>query len=110
MPKRVRASTATNAVHAEKLTTLLRASGDYQHVSVRAERGHLVIYSHDSPVARLTPLEPETYGLSFQRHTGRWEGMPFAGSLDEMAHSVVDTLAPYLESYPPTDRNSGSHH
>jgi hypothetical protein len=110
MPKRTRASTATTAAQAENLTNLLRARGGYEHVSVRAERGHLVIYSDDSSVARLTPLERGTYGLSFQRHTGRWEAMPFTGSLDEMADTVVDTLAPYLESYGTTDRNSGSDH
>jgi hypothetical protein len=95
---------------AQEFTSLLRARGEYEHITVRAQRGHLIVYADESPVARLTPLDRDTFGLGFHRHTGRWESMPFNGSLTEMADTVVQTLAPYLESWRPTDRNSGSDH
>ncbi len=37
---------------------------------------------------RLTHLGGSKYGLSVRRHTGRWEKIPFSGSLAEL----VDTL------------------
>lgn len=100
----------TTDQQAQEFARLLRARGDYEHVTVRAQRGHLILYADDSPVARLTPLDRDTFGLGFHRHTGRWEPMPFAGPLTEMADTIVQTLAPYLESWRPTDRNSGSDH
>ena len=75
----------------------VRAVGEYAHVVVRVARGHLVIYAGDEePVARLTPLGQAQYGLSFYRHDGRWERMPFTGAISEMATTLVDTLGPYL--------------
>jgi hypothetical protein len=79
---------------------LIRRLGDYDHVSVRARRGHLVVMitgDDDGPVARLTPLGGGLYGLSVYHHAGRWEPMPFSGDLDAMANTVTTVLAPYLE-------------
>jgi hypothetical protein len=83
---------------AVELEKSLRAMGDYAHVSVRAERGHLVIYvDDDEPVARLTPIGNGRYGLGFHSHAGRWESMPFTGELAEMPATIVQTLGPYLD-------------
>lgn len=92
------------------LATAIHARGAYAHVSVRAERGHLNIYpDDDDPVARLTPLGGGQYGLSFHRHTGQWERMPFAGDLSHLADVIVETLGMYLErSF--SSRISGSDH
>jgi len=95
---------------AAQLQQQIRALGDYAHVSVRAERGHLVISSQRDPIARLTPLAAGQYGLSFHNHTRRWEPMPFVGNLPEQAHNIVAALGIYLERWNLTDRNSGSDH
>ena len=80
-----------------QLQPAVRAAGEYAHVTVRVARGHLMVYAGDEePVARLTPLGQAQYGLSFYRHDGRWEPMPFSGAISAMATSLVDTLGPYL--------------
>ena len=96
---------------AERLQAGIRALGDYAHVSVRLTRGHLGIFAGDGqPVARLTPLGAGQYGLSFMRHTGRWEAMPFSGHLADMADTVISTLSPYLARYDFPSVMSGSDH
>lgn len=83
----------------EQLQQALHATGEYAHVVVRVARGHLLVYAgDDEPVARLTPLGQAQYGLSFYRHDGRWERMPFSGPISDMATTVVETLGPYLAS------------
>ena len=89
----------------------IHALGDYGHVAVRAERGHLTILVDEGPpVARCTPLGAGQYGLSFHSHTGRWENMPFVGDLVHLAHDLVTALGPYLERPDFSDRKSGSDH
>lgn len=81
----------------EQLQQAVRAAGEYAHVVVRVERGHLMVYAGDEePVARLTPLAHGHYGLNFYRHDGRSERMPFMGAISEMATTLIDTLGPYL--------------
>ena len=85
------------ATAGQQLQQAVQALGDYAHVVVQLQRGHLVVYAGDAePVARLTPLAQAQYGLSFYRHDGRWERMPFSGAISEMATILVDTLGPYL--------------
>lgn len=88
-------------IDAARLQAAIRNVRDFGHVVVRALRGHLVVFSDDdsTPVARLTPCGAAQFGLSFHRHTGRWEPMPFAGDLDEMAATVTTVLAPHLERW-----------
>ena len=96
---------------AAALTRAIGALGDYAHVVARAERGHLNIYPDDfAPVARLTPLGTAFFRLGFRTHTGRWEPMPFTGTISQLAEALVDTLGPYLERNDFTDGNSGSDH
>ena len=86
----------------EQLQQAVRAAGEYTHVIARVERGQLVVYAGDEePVARLTPLGQVQYGLSFYRHDGRWERMPFSGAISEMATALVETLGPYLAQAKP---------
>ncbi len=107
------ATRKTKAVVAEReaaeLAGAIHAQGDFAHVSVRAERGHLNVYPGDEDaVARLTPLGGGQYGLSFHSHTGEWERMPFMGDIPQMADILVTTLAPYLERWDFPRRMSGS--
>jgi hypothetical protein len=96
---------------AQHLQAAIRALGEYGHVSVRPVRGCLNIFAgDDQPVARLTPLGGGHFGLSFMRHTGRWEPMPFSGLLSDMPDTIVSTLAPYLARYDFSSRISGSDH
>ena len=91
-------STPVAALEADALQRALHALGDYAHVAVRAERGHLNIFIDDgAPVARVTPLGANQYGVSFHSHTGRWEKMPFVSDLDHLAHDLVAALGPYLD-------------
>lgn len=98
-----------SAAPEEILWAAIQAEGDYGHVTVRRHRGYLYIHAGDDvPVARLTALADDTYGLSFHHHTGRWEPMPFQGDLAYMAKTLVSTLGPYLHvagGFSP--RNSG---
>ena len=85
------------ATPSQQLQQAVQALGDYAHVVVHRQRGHLVVYAGDQePVARLTPLPEARYGLSFYRHDGRWERMPFTGTISAMASTLLDTLGPYL--------------
>ena len=62
-------STPVSAQEADTLQRALHALGDYAHVAVRAERGHLNVFIDDgAPVARVTPIGATQYGLSF--HNG----------------------------------------
>ena len=84
------------------LERLVRARGDYAHVSVRPRAGHLnVEVTHSEGeriiVARATPIGPDGFGLSFRRHTGQWEPMPISGTLQEIAEGLTTCLAPYLD-------------
>ena len=103
--------TPVSAREAETLQRAVHALGDYTHVSVRAERGHLNIFiDAGAPVARFTPLRDRQFGLSFHSHTGRWETMPFVGDLIPLAHDLVTALGPYLERPEFSGGKSGSDH
>lgn len=85
-----------------ELERLVRARGDYAHVSVHARAGHLNVEATDQQgerciVARATPIGPGQYGLSFRRHTGQYEPMPVSGELEEVADGLTGLLAPYLD-------------
>ena len=91
-------SMPVSSQEADTLQRALHALGDYAHVTVRAERGHLNIFMDEAtPVARLTPIGATQYGLSFHSHSGRWEKMPFVGDLVHLAHDLVAALGPYLD-------------
>lgn len=96
-----RTSSNPTDIDAARLQAAIRSTRDFGHVVVRAQRGHLVVFSgdDDAPVARLTPCGGGRFGLSFHQHTGRWQSMPFAGGLDEMAATVTTVLAPHLERW-----------
>jgi len=75
--RKTRAYNLTDA-EAARLQASIRGHGDFDPVTVRAQRGYLVVASGGDawPVARLTPLGASQYGLSFHRHNGQWQPMP----------------------------------
>jgi hypothetical protein len=88
---------APSTEEATELARAIQALGDFAHVTVRAERGYLHVFAGDEePIARLTPLPGDQFGLSFHSHTGRWEPMPVAGDLVQVAQDLVDSLGIYL--------------
>ncbi len=95
---------------AERLAAAIHALGNYSHIAVEAQRGLLSVLVDEEPVARLTPLGQDQYGLSFHQHTGRWEMTPFTGDLAHLADILVTEFGAYLESYdfPPT-KNGSAH-
>jgi hypothetical protein len=48
-------------------------------------------------VARITQLDPRTYGASFKSHTGRWDPLPEEGTRDEMIAVLAEELGPYFD-------------
>ena len=83
---------------AEQFIAAIRCLGNYPHVTVEAQRGFLYIHADEEPVARLTRLGPDHYGLSFHHHTGRWEPTPFTGDFSQLAGVLVNEFGVYLAS------------
>lgn len=109
-PPRRAASRPGLAEDAKILTTAIRADGRHDHVTIRAAQGALYVEVDEEPIVRLEPLAPHQYGLSFHRHTGRWEPTPFTGDVGRLADVITSVFASHLESYdfPPT--TNGSRH
>ena len=87
---------------ARELEAMLRARGDGANVDVTERAGHLEIAvklddGTSQVLARATSIGIDQYGLSFRKHTGRWEPMPVSGDLRAIAQGITDFLAPYLD-------------
>jgi len=90
--------------HAIELGGRVREHVELSKVDVRAQRGYIYVYpgsNKDWAVARLTPLGAAGYGLSFHHHTGRWESMPYSGTLGELAQVIAEQLSPFLMAFQP---------
>ena len=88
------------AAVAEIETKIARILG-HEAVKVKAYGRHFLIQINDNgqldTIARLTQIDPKTYGVSFKSHTGRWDPLPEEGSRDEMITLLVGELGPYLD-------------
>lgn len=86
---------------ADHLQRLIHVTPRHAHVAVRAHGAHLLIELAVAlarePVARATRLAPGHFGLSFRSHTGRWEPLPVAGDLVEIARALSEELGAYLD-------------
>ena len=83
---------------ADQLSRALHSRADYTHVTIKVQRGHLYVQVDDQDaIARLTPLGGGQYGLSFHRHTGRWEKTPFTGDLMHLVGVLTNEFSPYLQ-------------
>jgi hypothetical protein len=112
MPTRKSTHNHATDLHACSLQSAIHALGDFAHVSVRAERGHLNIFLDDGRflVARFTPLAAGQYGLSYHNTSGRWEKMPFVGELASLAQHLVEVLGPFLQRLDFPSGINGSDH
>jgi hypothetical protein len=112
MPKPKPTHSDATDLHARALQSAIQALGDFAHVSVRAQRGHLNIFLDDGRflVARFTPLGAGQYGLSYYNTRGRWEKMPFVGELAPLAQDLVNALGPFLRPLDFPSGINGSNH
>jgi len=49
------------------------------------------------PIARLTYLGGDGFGLSFLTSQARWEAMPASGNLESVIPEMLNFLAPYFQ-------------
>lgn len=87
------------------LLALLREHADTRDLEVRVHGSSLVLSrtelyrAGEAPVrddrTKLTCIAPNCYGLSVKRHTGRWEKVPFTGTLAELV-DIMRSLMPHL--------------
>ena len=73
------------------------------HIRVKKHGQSLMLMSGPEDTAqkhaRFTHIASGLWGLSFPRHTGKWENTPFTGTLDELVDTLVTTFPFYLEQY-----------
>lgn len=79
-----------------RLEAILAERSGLEHLEVSKRGDSLTIYS-ESPHgtvkhARLTHLGAGVFGLSFMRHTGRWEKTPFTGELRELVEDALQNF------------------
>ena len=83
---------------AGELLRLLQERGRI-HLTVKARGAHLVIEG-GGPRARLTRLPNGHYGLSLPNFSGRWESLPFAGTLPEVVSDLDEQFGFHLDPDP----------
>ena len=91
----------------QELRRLLDGNDITAGMTLRVQGSHLILGREDpDPHGPFPDLEPDDrirlshlggarYGLSFRRHTGRWEKAPFSGTLPEMV-DVLSTAMQHL--------------
>jgi hypothetical protein len=84
---------------ADELLRLLRERGR-ANLTVQARGPHLVIHAGGGPRARLTRLSADQYGLSLPTANGRWESLPFAGSLAAVVADLHEHFGFHLDPDP----------
>jgi len=87
-----------------QLEAILAKHEELGHLKVSKRGDSLTIFSEDqygtNKHARLTHLGAGTFGLSFEKHTGRWEKTPFVGPLAEV---ITDAIAMFGWQFEPMD-------
>jgi len=100
--------------YAEKAQALIRAQGDYSHITVSFLGRSFFVASQESdgprPIARLTYLGNAQFGLSFLTHQARWEAMPASGTLESVIPEMLNLLGPYFQRMDFPLRKSGTSH
>jgi hypothetical protein len=83
-----------------QLQRQLASHAGLEHLRVKARGKDLFIYSDssDGPEnhAKLSARGRHQWGLSFPRHTGRWERTPFVGTIDELVLVLTQMLGWHL--------------
>ena len=90
---------------ASQLRQLLRAKPGHDHLDVEARGDHLTVFTLEEGkvvrLARLTSLPRDEYGLSLMWHTGRWEPIPVAGSMEELVGTLSAEFNDWLAAAQP---------
>jgi hypothetical protein len=85
----------------EELEELLARHEGGAHLRVKKRGDSLTIYSGEAPHtvlhARITHLGRGQWGLSFPRHTGRWERTPFVDTMEEIMATLISDFGFYLD-------------
>jgi len=83
----------------QQLEALLARTSDFKHLRVKKRGDSLTIFSGQPhhPHARFTAIDRDAWGLSFPRHTGRWERTPFVGTMEEVFNTLADDFRFYLD-------------
>jgi hypothetical protein len=91
------------------------ALGDFAHLEVRSSGHHVLIESRPgdrapgrTPLARLTALGRDAYGLSFYDPSAGWEPIVLVDLLDELVVTMVGGLDPDLEVSPEAARSNAA--
>jgi hypothetical protein len=93
------------------------ALGDFAHLEVRSSGHHVLIESRATdrdraqgrtPLARLTALGRDAYGLSFYDPSAGWEPIVLVDFLDELVVTMVGGLDPDLEVSPEAARSNAA--
>ena len=69
----------------------VRAHGKTLIVGRREALGHKQEMMDDDRL-RLTLIAKKKYGLSIRRHTGRWEKVPFSGTMREIVNDILTCM------------------
>ncbi len=96
------AKNALPGISASRLRDLLHAQPGHEHLDVESRGAQLTILTLEDdqkvPLARLTLLPRDEYGLSLMWHTGRRERLPVVGSaaliVDVLLRDFADLLVP----------------
>jgi hypothetical protein len=85
------------------LETVCAGNEQLAHLRVKKYGKSLMLMSgpeHDAQKhARFGHIAGSTWGLSFPRHTGKWEKTPFTGTLDDLLDTLVTNFPFYLEQH-----------
>lgn len=85
---------------ASRLRDLLRKHPGHEHLDVASRGKHLTIFTTGNgepvPLARLTALPRDEYGLSLMWHTGRWQRMPILGTIEDVVEELVQCFPDFL--------------
>ena len=84
---------------AQALLRLLQQRGRAT-LTVKARGAHLLIQSGGESRARITRLADGHYGLSLLTSNGRWEQLPFAGTLADVVVDLHEHFGFHLDPDP----------
>lgn len=89
----------------------LDSLGDFAHLHVRSAGNHIVLESRASdraraPLARLTALGRDAFGLSFYGEGGAWEPMVLIDVLDEIVVAMMGGIDMSFD--PVANRSAGA--
>lgn len=86
-----------------RLEELIAATDGFGHLRVKKYGDHLILISGEADDeqkhARLTRFRADEWGLSLWHHTGRWEKLPFTGSLPNLFATLAESFSMFLEHY-----------